>query len=153
MKKALVIFAALASFGLVTGSVTFGSSEVIGPGKIALTSREVWRSVDNRGSAGRGPGDVVLIRQLLYNKGIRKSPIGHSDIVCTYTSNRSRLCNATYTLPRGKIVVAGSLRYWEFYRLAIIGGTDIYDNVRGSLSATLYARDPRKEILIFRIAA
>jgi hypothetical protein len=153
MKKPLVVFAALASFALVTGSVTLGSSELTGPGKITLTSREIWRSVDNRGSVSRGPGDVVLIRQLLYNKGIRKAPIGHSDIVCTYTGNRSRQCSGTYVLPRGKIVVAGSLRYWEFYRLAIVGGTDLYDNVRGSMSATLYARDPRKEILIFRLTA
>jgi hypothetical protein len=153
MSKKLFAFAALAAFALVTGSVTLGSSELAGPGTIRLTSKEIERSVDNRGSVSRGPGDVVLIRQLLYNKGIRKAPIGHSDIVCTYTGNRSRQCSGTYVLPRGKIVVAGSLRYWEFYRLAIVGGTDLYDNVRGSMSATLYARDPRKEILIFRLTA
>ena len=67
-----------------------------------------------------------MIRQLLYNKGIRKAPIGHSDMVCTYTGNRSRQCNGTYFLPRGKISVAGSVRYWEFFKLAIVGGTDLY---------------------------
>ena len=151
MSKKLFVIAALAAFALVTGSVTLGSSELTGPGTIRLTSKEIERSVDNRGSLSRGPGDVVLIRQLLYNKGIRRTPIGHSDMVCTYTGNRSRQCSGTYFLPRGKIVVAGSLRYWEFYKLAVVGGTDIYDNVRGSVSATLYARDPRREILIFRL--
>jgi hypothetical protein len=151
MSKKLFAFAALAAFALVTGSVTLGSSELTGPGTIRLTSKEIERSVDNRGSVSRGPGDVVLIRQLLYNKGIRRSPIGHSDMVCTYTGNRSRQCSGTYFLPRGKIVVAGSLRYWEFYKLAVVGGTDIYDNIRGSVTATLYARDPRREILIFRL--
>ena len=150
MKKPLIVFAALATFALVTGSVTFGSGEV-SPGLIRLTTREISRSVDNRGASSRGPGDVVVIRQLLYNKGIRKAPIGHADIVCTYTGDRFRLCNGTYTLPRGKITVSGSVRYWEFYKLAIVGGTDLYSDVRGSETATLYARGPRKEILVFRL--
>ena len=150
MKKPLIVFAALATFALVTGSVTFGSGEV-SPGFIKLSTKEIQRSVINRGSGSRGPGDVVVIRQLLYNKGIRRAPIGHSDMVCTYTGNRSRLCNGTYSLPHGKITVSGSVRYWEFYKLAIVGGTDLYSNVRGSETATLYARDPRKEILVFRV--
>jgi hypothetical protein len=150
MKKPLIVFAALATFALVTGSVTFGSGEV-SPGLIRLSSKEIQRSVVNRGSASRGPGDVVVIRQLLYNKGLRRTPIGHSDMVCTFTGNRSRQCNGTYSLPRGKIIVSGSVRYWEFYKLAIIGGTDLYADIRGSETATLYARDPRKEILVFRL--
>jgi hypothetical protein len=150
MKKPLIVFAALTTFALVTGSVTFGSSD-ISPGLIRLTTKEISRSVDNHGPASRGPGDVVVIRQLLYNKGIRKAPIGHADIVCTYTGNRFRQCNGTYTLPRGKITVSGSVRYWEFYKLAIVGGTDLYAGVRGSETATLYARGPRKEILVFRL--
>ena len=150
MKKPLIVFAALATFALVTGSVTFGSGEV-SPGLIRLTTKEIKRSVVNRGSASRSPGDVVVIRQLLYNKGIRKAPLGHSDMVCTYTGNRSRQCNGTYTLPRGKIMVSGSIRYWEFYKLAIVGGTDFYANIRCSETGTLYARDPRKEILVFRL--
>ena len=150
MKKPLIVFAALATFALVTGSVSFGSGEV-SPGLIRLTTKEIGRSVINLGPASRGPGDVVVIRQLLYNKGIRSAPIGHSDMVCTYTGNRSRQCNGTYSLPRGKIIVSGSVRYWEFYKLAMIGGTDLYANVRGAETATLYARAPRKEILVFRL--
>ena len=150
MRKPLFVFAALATFALVTGSVTFGSSEV-SPGLIRLTSKEIKRNVVNSGAASRGPGDVVVIRQLLYNKGIRTTPIGHSDMVCTFTGNRSRQCNGTYSLPRGKIIVAGSVRYWEFYKLGISGGTDLYADVRGSETATLYARGPRKEILVFRL--
>jgi hypothetical protein len=150
MKTPLIVLTALATYALVTGSVSFGSSQV-SPGLIRLTSKEIERSVVNRGSAGRSPGDVVVIRTLLYNKGIRRAPIGHSDMVCTYTGNRSRQCNGTYTLPRGKLIVSGSVRYWEFYKLAIVGGTDLYSDVRGSETATLYARGPRKEILVFRL--
>ena len=43
------------------------------------------------------------------------------------------------------------MRYREFFKLAVVGGTDIYDNVRGSLSGTLLGRGPRREILVFRL--
>ena len=55
MKKPLIVFAALAMFALVTGSVTLGSGEV-SPGVIRLTSKEIERSVINRGAATVGPG-------------------------------------------------------------------------------------------------
>ena len=118
-----------------------------GPGTIRITSLDVKVSFLNRGPRSRGTGDVLLIRQLLFNKGIRKAPLGHADLVCTYTGPRARQCSGTYSLPRGKIVVAGSLRFRAFFKLAVVGGTELYDNVRGSLTATKYtkkaaARDP-----------
>jgi hypothetical protein len=151
MKKAIIVTGALAAFALVTGSVSSGSSELTGPGTIKLTTRQVSVNMSDNGSTGRGPGDVLLIRELLYNKGIRKAPIGHSEMVCTYTGARWQQCSGTYFLPRGKIVVVGSLRYREFFKLAVVGGTDLYDNVRGSVSATMYSRNPRRSILIFRL--
>ena len=56
MKKPLIVFAALATFALVTGSVTFGSGEV-SPGLIRLTSKEIERNVDQpRRRRAVGPG-------------------------------------------------------------------------------------------------
>ena len=151
MKHTLMLVIALMGFALVTGSVTSGSSELAGPGTIRIMARDIGVALDNRGSSSRGTGDVLVIRQLLFNKGIRRQAIGHSDIVCTYTGRRSRQCSGTYFLPRGKIVVSGSMRYREFFKLAVVGGTDIYDNVRGSMSGTLLARGPRRELLVFRL--
>ena len=151
MKQVLMLVVAMLGVALITGSVTQGSSDLTGPGMIRITSRDVDVMVDNRGRSGRGTGDVMVIRQLLFNKGIRKQAIGHADIVCTYTGRRSRQCSGTYFLPRGKIVVAGSLRYREFFKLAVVGGTDLYNNVRGSVSGTLLGRGPRREILVFRL--
>jgi hypothetical protein len=153
MRKGILLTGALLGFALLMGSVTQGSPTLSGPGTIRITSVDVQVSLDNRGPASRGTGDVLLIRQLLFNKGIREQPIGHTDLVCTYTSSRARQCSGTYFLPKGKIVVAGSLRYREFYKLAVVGGTDLYDNVRGSLTATTYTRNPRREILLFRVLA
>jgi hypothetical protein len=150
MRKLLLLAGVLLGFGLITGSVT-RTQALNGPGTIRITTRDLHVALDNRGPSSRGAGDVVLIRQLLYNKAIRKQAIGHSDLVCTYTSPKSRQCNGTYFLPRGKIVVSGSLLYREFYELAVVGGTNIYDNVSGSMTATMYTRRPRREILIFRL--
>ena len=151
MRKLLLVACSLAAFALLTGAVTRGSPTLAGPGTIRITARDVTVSFDNRGAPSRGAGDVLLISQLLYNKGIRKAPIGRSDLVCTYTGPRTRQCSGTYVLPRGKIVVSGSIQFREFYKLAVVGGTEIYDNVRGSMSATIYHRMPRREVLIFRL--
>jgi len=151
MKKMLLLCGALVGFALITGSVTQGSPALTAPGTIRITSLDVKVSLLNRGSRSRGTGDVLLIRQLLFNKGIRKEAIGHADLVCTYTGPKNRQCNGTYSLPKGTLVVAGSIRFRSFFRLAVVGGTEIYDNVRGSLTATKYTKRPRREILIFRL--
>jgi|SRR6186713_2837623 len=151
MRKLLLISAALVGFALLTGSITQGSPTLNGPGTIRITSLDVKVSLLNRGARGRGMGDVLLIRQLLFNKGIRKAAIGRSDLVCTYTGPKARQCNGTYALPKGTIVVSGIVRYRDFFKLAVVGGTEIYDNVRGSLTATRYTKRPRREILIFRL--
>ena len=151
MRKLLLIAGALVGFALLTGSITQGSPALSGPGTIRITSLDVKVSLLNRGARSRGMGDVLLIRQLLFNKGIRKEAIGRADLVCTYTGPKARQCSGTYALPRGTIVVSGSIRYRDFFKLAVVGGTEIYDNVRGSLTATRYTRRPRREILIFRL--
>jgi hypothetical protein len=151
MRKSLLIVAGLLGFALLTGSVTRSSQALAGPGTIRITSRDIQISLNNHGAPSRGAGDILAIRQLLFNKGIRKRAIGRSELVCTYTGTRSRQCSGTFLLPRGTIVVSGSLRYREFFELAIVGGTSLYDNVRGSMTATMYTRRPHREILVFRL--
>lgn len=151
MRKLPLVAAALLGFALLMGAVTRSSQALNGPGTIRITSRDIQLSLANQGAAGRGAGDTLLIRQLLFNKGIRKKSIGHADMVCTYTGYRSRQCNGTYFLPKGSIVVSGSLRFREFYELAVVGGTNLYDNVHGTMTATMYTRFPHREILIFRL--
>ncbi len=73
MKHMLLIVVALLGFALITGSVTRGSSELSGPGMIRITSRDVDVKLVNGGSSARGMGDVLVVRQLLFNKGITKN--------------------------------------------------------------------------------
>jgi hypothetical protein len=151
MGRAFLVVSGIASFALLAGSATHGSPTLTSPGTIRVTSLGLHRQFIDRGPRGRGAGDQLVTRQLLYNRGIRTKAIGHSDLVCTYTSSYSRQCSGTYTLPRGKIVVMGAFNFRQFFELAVIGGTGIYDNVRGSVSVTLLGRNPQREILIFRL--
>jgi hypothetical protein len=47
--------------------------------------------------------------------------------------------------------VAGSLQSRLLYETAIIGGTGLYDNARGSLTVTATHIHPRHEVLVFRL--
>lgn len=95
---------------------------------------------------------MEIFTQQLFNRGITPNPIGRADAVCTFGFGNSRNCRATYVLPRGRIVVGGSVRFREIYELAILGGTGLYNNARGSLTATQIRRSPRREFPIFRLA-
>jgi hypothetical protein len=151
MQKALFLVAALLGVAVVAGSVTRGSQALTKPGTIRITTGNVKQYIVNRGGPGRDAGDLLVVRQLLYNRGITPRAIGHADVVCTYTTRRARQCSGTFFLPRGKIVVAGGVVFRQFYELAIIGGTGLYNNVRGSMTVTLLARSPMREILLFRL--
>jgi hypothetical protein len=154
MTQKLMIALAVLGLALVTGAITRDSSALNPPGgTIRITARDADVALDNHGPARRSAGDVLLISQLLYNKGITRQAIGRSTMVCTYTSSRDRQCNGTYFLPKGKIVVSGSMRYRGFFKLAVVGGTDLYNNVRGSVSGTMLSRGPRRELLVFRLIA
>lgn len=151
MRKALVIVTGVLGVTLVAGASSHDSAALTKPGTIRVTTRGIERQFVDRGPQGRGPGDLLVTRQLLYNRGITPKAIGHSDLVCTYTSSYARQCTGTFTLPKGNIVVAGTITFRQFYELAVIGGTRLYDNVRGSLTVTLLGRKPQRELLLFRL--
>jgi hypothetical protein len=139
--------------GLLLGSPAAStSSGVTGPGLIRVTSQEVSvRRIDVDGS-GRGPGDMEIVKQSLFNKRIRARAIGHSELLCTFVNRQARNCQGTYFLPRGRLVVAGSLRFRLFYELAVIGGTGLYNNARGTLIVTRTGTRPTRDLVLFRLA-
>ena len=80
---------------------------------------------------------MEIIRQRLFNARRGEASIGRAELICTFVdSRRARVCRGTYFLPKGKIVVGGSLLYRQFYDLAVLGGTGLYDNARGTLDVT-----------------
>jgi hypothetical protein len=136
---------------LLVGPGAWGGTHLQKPGTIRITSKELKDTVVDLGVRGRSPGDIEVVRELLYNTRVTPKAIGHAELVCTYTVNASRNCNGTYFLPKGKIVVGGAMFYRALYELAVLGGTGLYDNVRGSVIVTLTGEKPRREVLIFRL--
>ena len=72
--------------------------------------------------------------------------------MCTFVdSKRMRVCRGTYVLPKGKVVVGGTLSYRQFYDLAVVGGTGLFDNARGSVTVTRIDRRPVRDLVVVRL--
>ena len=142
MKTKTVYLLAGVLVGLVVVSPWAGTSQAAtGPATIRIT-----------GAKGKSPGDMEIIRQRLYNTRLTTRSIGRSELLCTFVDRRrSRVCRGTFFLPKGKIVVGGSLLYRQFYELAVLGGTGLYDNARGSLVVTRMGVHPVRDRMVFRL--
>jgi hypothetical protein len=151
MVNRLVISIAAAGGALAVAATAGGSPTLSGPGTIRVTDRLVRHIHVDGGHHGRGAGDLDFYRELLYNRGITPSPIGHSDLMCTSTGTGSANCSGTYFLPKGKIMVGGVLASRLFYELAVVGGTHLYENARGTLTVTALGGTPSHAFLIFRL--
>jgi hypothetical protein len=150
MKKRAIQLVA-ATVLLVVAAPASGTRALDTPGSIRVTDRLVRHTHVDVGHRGPGAGDLDFYRQLLFNRGITQSPIGHTDLTCLNTGTGSSNCSGTYFLPRGKIMVAGVIASRLFYEVAVIGGTGIYDNVRGTLTVTFLGGSPVKEFLLFKL--
>ena len=151
MRTRFELLAAALGIALVATTTASGSASLTGPGTIRITDREVKHIHVDGGAPGKGAGDQDFYRQLLFNKRITPNAIGHSDIVCTNTGTGSTSCTGTYFLPRGKITVGGVIGARLFYELAVEGGTGLYNNARGTVTATYLGGLPPQEFLVFRL--
>ena len=145
----LVLVVLAAALAALYGS---SSEAATGPGVIRITEREVLVTRVDIGAKRTSPGDVEVVRLQLYNPRVTTRSIGHAELVCTFVgTGNSRVCRGTYALPRGTIVVGGSLQFRQFYDLAILGGTGIYDDARGTLTVTRTSRKPVRNLVLFRL--
>jgi hypothetical protein len=139
------------------GSAAYGgldSAAATGPEFIRISDRQFAYSRVDNGPRGRSPGDQEIIFDKLFNRRITPKPIGSARFLCTFTTGRTRTCIATFDLPKGEVVATGTVRYRQFYDLAITGGTGLYDNARGTLTIIRTTDRPRpiREFLYFRLA-
>jgi hypothetical protein len=149
--KTEVVVAATALSAIFALSAS-GAVSLTGPGTIRVTDRLVKKIHVDDGEPGPSAGDLDFFRQALYNKGVTPAPIGHSDITCLHTGTGSMNCNGTFFLPKGKIMVNGVIGSRLFYEQAVIGGTGLYENARGTMTATFLGGSPPREFLLFRLA-
>jgi hypothetical protein len=123
---------------------------VTAPGQIRITDLQTsYKLVDARKAITAG--SIEIVKQRLFNPSVSSKPIGNASIVCTFLDRRTRSCSGTYSLPRGTLVVAGVIQTRLLYEIAIVGGTGLYDNARGSLTVTSTHLRPRREVLLFRL--
>jgi hypothetical protein len=119
---------------------------------LAATGPATIRIADLQSSdlrLGQGIGAREIVRAALYRREGRPRRLGASAMLCTWVDTRLRTCGATYILPLGSLIVSGILTTRLLYQLAVIGGTGLYDNARGSLTVTAYSLHPRRDVLIF----
>jgi hypothetical protein len=122
-----------------------------GPATITITARQTRFTFVDDGAEGKGAGDLAIIQQRLFTRRVTPKAIGRSDIVCTLLSKTTSNCSGIYRLPKGTIVTSGEVDSGLLYELAITGGTELYDNARGSLVATMTSLKPRRQLLDFRL--
>ncbi len=147
----MMLVAALAAAGALLYGWSSSSTAGTGPATIRITARQVDRVRVDVLPRGDRVGDTEIVRQNLFNRRIRRRPIGHSEFVCTFTTSRTRACTVTIFLPRGRLIAGGSIQYQELYELAVLGGTRLYDNARGTLTVTRLAERPTRDLLVVRL--
>jgi hypothetical protein len=128
-----------------------GAVAQIGTTTIRLTGVETKLATVDVRPRGRSPGDVELVNEALYGGNGRASPIGRAEVACTLLGGTKRSCSASYRLPQGRIVTDGVIANRLRYEQAITGGTELYDNARGSLVVTTTGLRPRRQLLVFRL--
>ena len=148
---AATLGAAVAAFALLAATEGSRSVATTGPGTIKVTTRQVSYQRVDVGTRGRSPGDGEVITQLVYNRNITPKSIGHVESICNFTVGISRNCRATVFLPKGKLVLGGTIRYQQLFELAVLGGTGLYDNARGSVTVTRISRKPTRNLYVFRL--
>jgi hypothetical protein len=151
--RLLIVVALLAGLA-VYGSGSLKSSAATGPEFIRITDRQFDYTRVDIGARGRSPGDQEIIFDKLFNRRITQKPIGSARFLCTFMAPRTRVCTGTFNLPKGEVVATGTVRFRQFYDLAIVGGTGLYNDARGTLTVIRTTRHPRpiRELLYFRLA-
>ena len=143
------LIAAVAGAAVATAVAAVGLPATTGPATIRIT--DVQTGFHAVGGTPGHVGVTEIVQQKLYNPTI-SHPIGRGDLVCTYVDGRTRQCTATYSLPRGTIVASGAIDSRLLFTIAIVGGTGLYDNASGTMTATATRLSPRREVLLFRLS-
>ncbi len=102
------------------------------------------------GPLGESAGDLSIRGLRLYDRHDRV--IGQAVLTCMALGRAvpgTSLCDAVYTLPKGRLVAHGTRRRSDYYVLPVTGGTGVYSHASGSLLAEKIA--PRRERLLFSL--
>jgi hypothetical protein len=137
---------------LVVALAVPGAQALDRPGTVQVTNREMRHAHVDQGTDGTSVGDIDVYTSLIYNKRITPRAIGRETMMCTIVGSSSQNCSATIILPKGQIVAEGLIGTRLIYQLAVVGGTGLYNNVKGAVTITsLNRKKPVRELLVFRL--
>ena len=143
------------TFAVLGGLVAVGSAAFAADRSVESTGKAVVRLTDKQLLVTRVGGDVTggraIARLTLYGSTSATRPIGHAVVTCLDVGSGEQTCQGSYVLPKGTLETAGILRTRLFYTQAVVGGTGLFDNARGTLTVTAKSLSPRREILLFRL--
>jgi len=145
-----IVMPAIGAIAAVAVIAVATPADAVGPGPIRITDIQTsYAKVKPRSGTA---GSIEFVKQRLYNPSLSERPIGRATMACTFFDRRERSCSGTYFLPRGSLVVGGVIQSRLLYEIAVVGGTGLYDNARGSLTVTSTGLRPkRRELLVFRL--
>jgi hypothetical protein len=150
--KRLVPAAALVAVVLLTAAILSASGSAQGTGERTITLIErdpegLAQVVDNPPRADRelfrggrvSIGDAIAFHQPLRNRAGRR--VGALDVSCTATLGGSFeragfTCHGAYALKRGSITAQGTFGAGRPERVAVTGGTGLYEGATGSVKST-----------------
>jgi hypothetical protein len=141
---------------VVGGLVAVCSAAFAADRSVNSTGKAIVRLTDRQASITHFGGDVTgsgdIVRMTLFGSSSTTRPIGHAVITCMDVGSGEQTCQGSYVLPKGTLETAGILRTRLFYTQAVVGGTGLFDNARGTLTVTAKHLSPRREILLFRLS-
>lgn len=149
MRPRLLTGIGVAVIALATAAAAGPTTSLKGPGIVRITSVQKKFSRIDIGKRGYSPGDMEITRVRLFNRRVRKRPLGNGQMVCTATGEKFWNCSGTYNLPDGSIVVSGARVFSDFYVLPVVGGSRLYNNVKGTLVVTRVRRT--EKLMLFRL--
>ena len=145
----------MTSVVVVAGLITVGSAALAADRSVDSTGKAVVRLTDKQihmtEFGGDATGSGKIARLTLYGSSSATRPIGHAVITCLDVGSGEQTCDGSYILPKGTLETSGILRTRLFYTQAVVGGTGLFDNARGTLTVTAKNLSPRREILLFRL--
>jgi hypothetical protein len=149
VRRLITVALALVLAGVVAEPWLAGAGT--GPATIRVIARQIGSATVDVGRSGSSPGDQELSTSLVYNKRVTPKTIGQYEQACTIVRGLSRLCNGTLHLPKGDVMFGGSLKHPALYELAVVGGTGLYDNARGTVTVTRIGTSPTRNLLLIRL--
>ena len=150
--KRLIPAAALIAVALLTAAILSASGSAQGTGEQTITLIErdpegFAQVIDNPPRAGRelfrggrvSIGDALAFHQPLRSRAGRR--VGSLDVSCTATQGGSFeragfSCHGAYALKRGSITAQATFGAGRPERIAVTGGTGVYEGAAGSVKDT-----------------